>query len=59
MCEKIPLSESEAHRVINYSRRRVKDKRGHHRKPNKTIPKRAYWCEYCQAYHVTKQPKDF
>lgn len=51
MCDKIPLSKRQAATVVSQAR-----KRHGCRNPNKTIPKRVYYCSECKAYHTTLKP---
>jgi len=48
MCSKRSMTEREAHTLINAIKRRQ------HKSADKHIPKRAYYCETCKAWHVTK-----
>lgn len=54
MCDKLPMTEAEANRIVNISRRKFRDKYGQYHKPTKDIPRRVYWCKECQAFHVIK-----
>lgn len=42
MCDKIPMTKSEANRIVHISRRKFRDKYGQYHKPTKDIPRRVY-----------------
>lgn len=48
MCNKRCMSQREANELINSVKKRQ------HIKHDKNIPKRAYFCKSCGAYHTTK-----
>jgi len=48
-CGKICYTKREAHEIINDARRNCHKDRRH------KIPKRAYPCDICGQWHVTKQ----
>lgn len=49
MCDKRRMSQREASELVNY----VHGRRKH--AYNKRIPRRAYYCETCKAWHTTSQ----
>jgi hypothetical protein len=49
MCNKVCYSEREAHTIINAA------KKYNHYSHQKKIPKRAYYCKECRAWHVTSK----
>jgi hypothetical protein len=57
MCNKKCYSQKGANNIVNKLSRRTANRK----KTNHLIPKRAYFCSECNAYHLTSQPdwKDF
>ena len=46
-------SKADAQQVINFCTAK------HHKQRQKNIPKRAYFCEYCNSYHLTHVINEF
>jgi hypothetical protein len=51
MCTKQSLTERDANTILHNARK-------HRRRWPKKIPKLKYWCEECEAWHLTSQPLD-
>jgi uncharacterized protein YlaI len=52
MCDKISLTAREANGILNDARKR------HYTSRRKKIPIRKYWCDECEAWHLTSKPLD-
>ena len=49
MCNKISLTERDANTILHNARK-------NRRSWPKKIPKRKYWCDECEAWHLTSKP---
>jgi hypothetical protein len=51
MCEKVSLGYKQAHELLSSAFHPSLD-----HKKKKKIPKRVYFCDECQAWHLTSEP---
>ena len=57
MCAKVAMGYREAHQTLNQIKS-SKD-RGRNSGRRKKIPKRVYYCENCQAWHLTSSAHEY